>query len=371
MELLLVRAPLLGDDLEVALLASGAGVRRLEPTDIGLDLLNAAKNDGIAGLLSVNHSPQVALLCSLAGLPYVSWTIDPLPYRRWEILGGTDLSLTTLFVHRKALVEPLRAMGYREVHWMPLACAERRWNDPVEGRRGDRGALFVGSSLLDEREIFVDSMVRWGVGDALQGIDAALQGIAKACLWDRSFHGFLRDLSAVPKSLAEALPAVDRMDLAEALDAGLAWHFRRELVAIICSAGVEVKGDGGWEESARRNWTGPLRNGREMTQAYATASVNLDVPRLHQREIATLRAFDVLGSGGLLACETGTELDELFEPGEQFLSWSDERDLRAILEASVGHDPSLDRIAAAGREAVVAGHSLGNRAARILKRFGG
>lgn len=370
MELLLVRAPLLGDDLEAALLALGADIRRLEPTDIGLDLLGAAKNDGVAGLLSVNHSPQVALLCSVAGLPYVSWTIDPVPRKRWEILGGTDLSKTTLFVHRKALVEPLRSMGYREVHWMPLACAERRWSDPVDGRRGDRGSLFVGSSLLDERKIFVDSMARWGIGHAQEGIDAALQGIAKACLWDRSFHGFLRDLSAVPNSLAEALPAVDRQDLAEALDAGLAWHFRRELVAILCTAGVEVKGDGGWEESARRNWTGPLRNGREMTQAYATASVNLDVPRLHQREIATLRAFDVLGSGGLLACEAGTELDELFVPGEHFLSWSGEQDLRAILEASKGRDPSLDRIAAAGRRAVIASHSMDNRAARIVKAFG-
>lgn len=371
MELLLVRAPLLGDDLEASLLASGANVRCLAPADVGLDLLRSARRDGVAGLLSVNHSPQLALLCSVAALPYVSWTIDPLPYKRWEILGGTDLSLTSLFVHRKALVAPLLAMGYRGVQWMPLACASRRWNDLVDGSRGDRCSLFVGSSLLDERRILVDSLTRWGLAQALEGIDSVLRSVADACLWDRSFHGFMRDPSAVPKPLVDALPAVERQDLAEALDAGLAWHFRRELVKILCAAGVEVKGDDGWKDCANGHWTGPLRNGLEMTQAYAAASVNLDVPRLHQREIATLRAFDAMGSGGLLACESGTELDELFKPGEHFLSWSDARELMSILEAARGQDPSLDRIAEAGREAVIREHSLDNRTGRLLQSFAG
>ncbi|MEK7255824.1 MAG: hypothetical protein AAB316_13825, partial [Bacteroidota bacterium] len=39
---------------------------------------------------------------------------------------------------------------------------------------------------------------------------------------------------------------------------------------------------------------------QEMTRVYRDAAMNVDVPRLHQREIATLRAFDVMASGGLL-----------------------------------------------------------------------
>ncbi len=103
-----------------------------------------------------------------------------------------------------------------------------------------------------------------------------------------------------------------------------------------------------------------------MTDAYAKAAVNFDIPRFHQREIATLRAFDVMGSGGLLACETGTELDELFLPKRHFLTWSTQSELRSILERASAGEPGWDAIAAAGQEAVRRFHSLDCRTQRIL-----
>ena len=370
-KLILVESPLLGADLEVALLSLGALVEVRAPGDLGLDALRASQARGTQALVSINHSPELALLASLAGLRYVSWTIDPLPRERWSILGGTDLESIRLFVHRKALVGPLQAMGHLHAEWMPLACASRRWTDPVEGDRRTRPPLFVGSSLQDERRILTAGFERWGIADAIPAVDPMLLELSRVCLWDRSFAGFSRDPASLPPSLLSVVPQVDPLDLAEVLDAGLAWHFRRELVGILFGRGVEIKGDDGWRDVAGDRWTGPLRNGREMTAAYAGAAVNLDVPRFHQREIATLRAFDVLGSGGLLACEAGTEMDELFVPGEQFLTWSNLSELEGILDAVRREDPVLDAIAKAGQDAVRQGHSMGDRGRRILEAASG
>lgn len=363
---ILVRSPLVGADLEVSLLSRGAAVELREPEDLGVDALRSARRRGTRAVVTVNHSAEVALLCATAGIAYVSWTIDPLSRKRWAILGGTDLRATRLFVHRRALLEPLRAMGYPAVEWMPLACAPRRWSDPVEPREGKGSPLFVGSSLQDERGILVKGLERWGIGGALAAVDAMLSGLSRACLWDRSFPGFLRAPETLPPSLLSIAGPVDPLEVAEVLDAGLTWHFRREMVALLAERGVEIKGDDGWREVAGERWTGPLLNGRDMTSAYAGSALNLDAPRFHQREIATLRAFDVLGSGGPFACETGTEMDDLFAPGEQFLSWSCLAELESVLEAARRGDPAFGRIAAAGRRAVREHHSMDARAARIL-----
>jgi hypothetical protein len=366
-EVILIDAPLLGPDLESALLALGAKVRIRAASEIGLESLRDARQAGVDAVVSINHSPELALLCSLAQLRYVSWTIDPVGHRRWAILGGTRPRSCHLLVHRKALVEPLLAMGYTNVRWLPLACASRRFgNGDGTGLRRGEIPLFVGSSLQDERRILTEACTRWGIAEAVDAVDAMLGELAKACLWDRSFHGFARVPEAVPPSLKKILPKVEVQDLAEVLDAGLAWHFRRALVGFMARCGTEIKGDSGWRDLAGDRWTGPLRNGQEMTERYSSAAVNLDAPRLHQREIATLRAFDAMGSGGLFACETGTELDGLFRAGQQFLTWSDQKGLEELIEAAKHRDPQLDAVAHSGFEAVRRLHSLDDRARQIL-----
>ncbi len=250
MRLLLVRAPLLCEDLEASLLLAGATVWVRSPVELSESNLTLAKSNSVRTVLSINHSPELALLCSVVGLRYLSWTIDPLPHRRWNILPGTKLDDTYLFVHRKILVDPLQRMGYRHVEWMPLACASRRLSNQVSAGSRTGSALFVGSSLEDERGILIDALRRWGLSETLPGMDQMLQGLARACLWDRSFFGFLRQPQAIPASLREAVPQVKPEDLAEALDAGLAWHFRRELVKQLSVSGCEVKGDGGWKSLA-------------------------------------------------------------------------------------------------------------------------
>jgi spore maturation protein CgeB len=151
------------------------------------------------------------------------------------------------------------------------------------------------------------------------------------------------------------------------MDAGLAWRYRRMQVVHMAKRGLAVHGDGGWLEEVGERWKGPLLNGTDMTRAYREAALNLDVPRLHQREIATLRAFDVLASGGLLVAESGTELEELFQPGVEFLAWRTPEERDEWLDAALaGGGARMDGIAEAGREAAWS-HRLDVRVHRILE----
>jgi hypothetical protein len=364
--LLLLRSPLLGMDLEAALLAAGRRVILCEVAELSLDFLRDHLAKGAGGFLSVNHAPEVAFLCREAGLPYVSWTVDPLPLSRWTFVEG---GRTTLFVHRKALVEPLLRLGHPRVEWLPLAAPSRRWTESVQSA-GIPPPSFVGSSLQDERTIFLSRLEGWGLGSAVEVLIPFLDSISAMAEENRDFRGFLVHPQTLPATLVQALDGrVDPMDIAEAMDAGLAWRYRRMQVSHLVTLGVDVYGDSGWENVVGLRWKGNLRNGDDMTRTYRDSPLSMDVPRLHQREIATLRAFDVLASGGLLVAEAGTELEDLFKPGEEFLAWTSpqERDewIRSVL---AGRTTEMDRIARAGREAAW-NHRLDLRVGKILDAF--
>jgi hypothetical protein len=362
--LILLRSPLLGADLEAALLASGREVVPVNASELSLASLRQLAARGATCLLGVNHAPPLALLCREAGLAYVSWTIDPLPLERWTLVEGTR---SFLFVHRKALVEPLLRMGHAHVEWLPLAAPARRWSDPLPAR-GGMAPLFVGSSLQDERKLFTSRLETWGLGGTLDALVSFLDSMAAMAERNRDFRGFLVQPQTLPASLVQALEGrVERADLAEAMDAGLAWRYRRMQVAHLAGKGMEVRGDGGWLEVVGERWKGPLLNGRDMTRAYREAALNLDVPRSHQREIVTLRAFDVLASGGLLMAESGTELEDLFRPGMEFIAWTSPEERDEWLDAAfAGGGAKLDAIAQAGREAAWE-HRLDVRVRRILE----
>ena len=362
-QILLLQNPLIGVDLEAALLGSGARVRVVEPAQITLSQLKRLRSLGTGTLLTVNRSPELALACREVRMRYISWTIDPVAREQWRLASGAD---EIIFVHRKALIRPLRAMGHEHVEWLPLSAPSRRWSDPSPFR-GTKVPSFVGSSLQDERRVFEESLTRWGIGAAVGPLTEFLDSIAELAERDLAFHGFLMQPGGVPESLIEAaLGKADRMDLAEALDAGLAWRFRRRVVARLAALGCEVRGDPGWADCCGASWTGPLLNGQEMTSHYRASSLDVDVPRLHQRGIATLRAFDVLACGGLLALEAGTELEDIFRPGEHFLQWRTPEERDELVKAAVsGGSGQFDQVAQAGREAAWE-HRLELRVQRIL-----
>lgn len=362
--LILLRSPLLGADLEAALLSAGRRVLPVSAHELSLASLRELATRGATCLLGVNHAPPLALLCREAGLAYVSWTIDPLPLERWTPVEGARCFL---FVHRKALVQPLSRMGHQNAEWLPLAAPARRWSDPI-GPRGVLAPSFVGSSLQDERKLFTSRLVAWGLGGTTDALVSFLDSMAAMAERNRDFQGFLVQPQTLPASLVHALEGrVERSDLAEAMDAGLAWRYRRLQVVHMAKKGLEVHGDGGWQEEVGERWKGPLLNGTGMTRAYREAALNMDVPRLHQREIATLRAFDVLASGGLLVAESGTELEDLFRPGVEFLAWKTPEERDEWLDAALaGGGAQMDGIAQAGREAAWS-HRLDVRVRRILE----
>lgn len=368
--LALVEAKLVGTDLALEFERLGWEVERLRAGDIGVDSFrDFVRTRHPRFLLSINHSPELAWLASREGVPYASWTVDPLPLDRLRILEGTRFDLVRIFLHRSSQVPLFLAQGFPYVEWLSLAAPRRRFEQASASFAGRTSPSFVGSSLRDEIFLFEDALARWGIGGAdASALREAVDAFAPIGLDDVSFTGFPAGGDGLPARLMELsdepAPAV-----AEAVNARIAATFRRLRVRDLAQRGVVVHGDEGWTEIVGSAWKSALPDGVPLTRIYATSLANVDVPRLHQRDIATLRAFDVAASGGCLVAEPSVDLVRLFEPGVEFVPYRDGRELDEVLERlerDRGWSAEVGRKAA---QRARVDHVLESRARRILTSF--
>jgi len=315
--------------------------------------------------VAINHSPELAWVVTRERVPYVSWTVDPLPLDRLRVLPGTMTDLVTIFLHRSSQLEFFRSLGFPRVEWLPLAAPRHRFVERLELERRQPPS-FVGSSLRDEMRMFQDASLRWGLhASERDALTEALEPLVDLALENFAFAGFPSSGQGLPESLLR-VATEDPPFVAEAVNAWISARMRRRQVADLCPRGLEVFGDEGWAPVAARQWRGPLADGQELTRVYGSSLVNLDVPRIHQRDIATLRAFDVAAAGGCLLAEPSPDLVALFEPGVDFIPYADRVELHAALDDHA-RDPERGRVVGRNaRERALSDHALESRARRIL-----
>lgn len=363
---LLVDYHLLVDDIAAVLSAAGAHVRRLYPASLGVETFaHACREHRPHFVLSVNHAPPLAFLCSLSRVPYVSWTIDPLPQARRQVLPGTNVEQSLSFVHRRKLVPDLLAAGLPRVEYLPLAAAARRVLEaPGAPLTADAPVTFVGGSLASDDAVLQQLVARAG-WDATwcQRVDAWLDELLSTRGDEPAFLG-IESEHELPSWLASSAPPEQHVELCEALNGRLSYWHRRRIVQGLGECGLVVWGDAAWAPYAS-DFRGLARHGDELTRIYRTSLCNVDVPRLYQREIVTLRAFDVMAAGGLLLTEAGGELGALVSP-DCYLSYRDQRELREQIAFARSDPRAMHDIARAGQRQVLLAHRLEHRVARIV-----
>jgi spore maturation protein CgeB len=368
---LVVDYRLLIGDLVRLFAQAGFAVRRLDPATLTIERFREACSGFAPQLVfAVNFSPEVAVLSTCSGLPYVSWTIDPLPASRLRVRAGTVPDLCLTFAHRRHLVTVFREAGLASTH-LPLgAPADRRVVVSDAGRlaRYRCPVSFVGSSLDDEVSDLRRFVARRGGDDALlERIDAWLRTVLRREASDCAFLGLRDDGEDIPGWILSALhDPVDRIRLAELLNGTLSSLLRRERIAALDGpGGVHVYGDPAWRRVVT-GYRGPAQHDEELTLIYNASAINLDVPRIYQRDIVTMRVFDVLSSGGFLLTEPGEDLAAMLTDGRHLMTYRTTDELVEKVR-TLSRDPELCRtIAAAGLAEVRAKHLLEHRFAHIL-----
>ena len=104
----------------------------------------------------------------------------------------------------------------------------------------------------------------------------------------------------------------------------------------------------------------------ETTKIYNATRINIDIGRIYQSDIVTLRVFDVLACGGFLLAERSDDLLELFEPGVEVECYATLAELEDKVVYYLEHPEQAAALAGRGREAMCARHRIRDRVSRML-----
>lgn len=332
-----------------------------------------------AFVLSINIITGLAEFLEGAGFSYVAWEIDPATSRLPELHRPCPRS--SVFTYRRANEEPCRAAGFAHVEYLPLAAnTDRRIPTPIEGNDVEKyGSLlsFVGSSMWPQATEYFEKLVsqyeKFRPGKREEG-DALLTRILAAQAKDYSRWDIPQLLSTEAPEFSRYLEgALEGEDPVILLSEIAASQKRLSYVGTMGLLNIKVWGDDGWKalEPAGVKWMGLAGHYAEINKIYSATEINIDVGRLYQSDIVTMRVFDVLSCGGFLLAEHSDALAQLFSIGEELDSYSTLEELSQKIAHYTAHPEERARIASAGCKRVLLDHTISARMAHIVKHYAG
>ncbi len=369
------------DDVADALRAQGFTVGTWEPKRLAPEeLARTARRWAPELVVSVNHVHGLPEACAGLGLNLAIWEIDPSTDRLRPVTG--DVSTTRVFTWRAALLDDWRGAGFEHVEHLPLAAnPERRFavaltDEDVAAYSSP--VAFVGASMVEQGHRFRQELLgRYALWKGGSPMDAQAEGQARleeALSFARADFSQDHTAEAVRTHLADfaAAMAGAGLDVVPLVAEMVAADKRLTYVAQTGQVGGTVWGDEGWRfvEQYGVTWKGPAGHRDELNKIYCGATVNLDVGRIYQADIVTMRVFDVMACGGFVLAEHCPGLEELFVAGEH-LDWY--RTLPEMLERLAYWLEHPDEAASVGRTAaehVRVHHTIGGRVAHIVGSFG-
>ncbi|MBL8619156.1 MAG: glycosyltransferase [Deltaproteobacteria bacterium] len=377
------------DDLCGALAEHGWLPWLIEAVNLPMEELTyAIQQTGAKLVARINTMNLLTDLCQGLGVPLLVWEIDPcldhiLPPRR-------PAPLSWIFTYREANVRAYRSRGHLHVEHLPLAAPPHRRplspaeldepeHLPKDGKGWACAVSFVGGSLLQNVQRYLDAT------RALTGQWLARQGKppeAAAVLLDQLVQIQRQNLDQwrLPQLLDGAMPGLrdyarnehQGVDPALWLGELIAAERRLSHVAALAPLGVEVWGDAGWRQVADRGvvWRGLAGHKHALTRIYNAARVHVDINRIYQQDIITMRVFDVLACGGFLLAEHSPGLARCFVIGQEIETWRTQAELVAKARHYLAHPAQAAAIAARGRERVLRDHRFSDRVGHMLRRMG-
>ncbi len=364
------------DEIAEALRQQGFTVGTWEPTRLASEeLARAAQAWKPEVVVSVNYVHGLAEACQGLGLKLLVWEIDPATDRLKPSRAGDT---AWVFSWRKATVEQWKAAGFARSWHLPLA-ADTDKRRPVDVEDRYRSPIaFVGSSMVEQGQRFREQILAdwalWRGGSPVEAVQEGgqlLQHVLDAHRDDYSvcrveelalevMGDFIREMRGRG---SDPVPRIAEMVGA---DKRITW------VANLGQVGATVWGDEGWDfvQQYGVRWMGPAGHRQELNKVYCGAGINLDIGRIYQSDIITMRVFDVMACGGFVLAEHSDHLEELFTPGVELDSYRTLDELLQKVEHYLEHPDEAKAIAARGLEAVRANHTIAGRVRHMLDTAG-
>lgn len=322
-------------------------------------------------VLTLSHTGVDAegTLVSLLGelrLPLASWLLDSPDLL---LAGHPELAAdhVAIFSCDAGALPAIRDLGYRQVHYLPLAVAADRLDGPddLPPTPGVR-VCFIGEDFLAE----TGRRLRAGrFGRDLLGVYKALA--ARQCRRpSREIETLFSAHEGKARTRYQAFSPERRRDFDLAVLCRATTVTRAAVLAALCPFAPLVVGPATWKTTLGRHagwtWQPPVREPAAVAELVRNAAVNLNVTSAHMHGAQNQRVFEVPAAGGFLLTDASAQLESLFEPGREVAVYAGPEDAAEACARALADAPARAAMLRAARRRLRHEHTYGHRAAAML-----
>jgi len=321
---------------------------------------------------SINYARGLAEIAQINQIPLLCWEIDPSIDKPRKL--NAPHPNTSIFTYRRENVEEYQKAGFDSVSFLPLAANSDR-RKPVELSENDRklfGAKvsFVGASMVEQaskyRHLFVELAKKFGFSDPTPKLEKILA---------EQREDYSRLL--LPELLERHFPQLknkiesnqEQTDPIQLLGEISAAEKRFAYLAGLGEMGVHVWGDLYWKgiEKLGCKYRGAAKHFDELTKIYCASKVNIDIGRIYQSGIITMRVFDVLSCGGCLLTEANQDIETFFDVGQELDTYKTLDELRRKTLFYLQNPDKAKAMGERGRKRILQDHTISLRIASMLE----
>lgn len=323
-------------------------------------------------VLTVNHlgldrDGKFTELLERLGLPLASWFVDSphLILYDYDSLASDNI---VLFSYDSSDLAPMRQRGFAHTHWLPLATDPQRFRPGLKVKQQWRADVsFVGNSMQTNVGRFLDSArVPSELTDDWQSIAAGFVTSAH--------HTAAEYLRERFPHLWQMLQGVENTESRLAYESlitfGATRLYRHDCVRRILPFEPSIAGDDAWKEVlGPEGWRHIPRLDYydELPGFYAGTSVSLNCTSMQMKGAVNQRVFDVPACGGFVLTDSRAQMDELFDPEDEFIAYATPDEIAPRIEELLENTKKRELISRNARNRILAEHTYEHRLKKLLR----
>ena len=333
-------------------------------TDYETELHRAIQTEKPDYILSINMKgfDGNGILNSTASyfdIPVIVWFVDD-PHPILLQQGKFITKQMSALCWEKSYIPYLEKLAFNSVSYLPLATDPSLFSSTTQSSP-TKNLGFVGSAMGGAFLENIRNKFLWS--DSL------------APLVDKASDTLLADPGRHVSTIIQEVSAKQSVDLPFSDDRNITWlcsyiihtasmKKRRMTVGALQPLGLELFGDPeGWKEVFGVDITvhPSLDYNTQLCNAYRTIAVNLNITSCQMPGAVNQRVFDIPASGSFILSDNQDDLNELFEPGKEAITYNDNNELKDLVKYYTVNSAARGHIVEAAQKRILGEHTYYHR----------
>ncbi len=327
-------------------------------------------------LLTLNHlgvdreGVLIALLEKLQ-LPLASWFVDN-PHLVLHLYNKLKSPWVSIFTWDFDNISSLQDMGFNNVFYLPLGTNPTHFKPNTYGQNKWKSQVsFVGNSM------HYKVIKRLEKEPLPQNILQHFYEIAEN--FDQSpQHSVAKFMEQHYPKAYTYYTELDNNEQRLAFETAVTWEATRRYRARCVEKTLEFNpllvGDDGWdfifsEKQGQYTLHKELNYYNELHAFYPTSDINFNCTSKQMKGAVNQRIFDVPACNAFVLTDWREQMDNLFEPKTEIISYKDLEEIPELIKFYLDHPTERTRITTAARKRVLAEHTWDHRLKTLLENM--